>query len=408
MAVIVKHPFVSAATEGADPNKVRKSNWNADHTVLGAKEVITANVTKTVKSSGGDYTTLQAAIDSLKNVEVASNVYVKIELDNGVWAGAKIDSCVDAKQLRLVSKTAPIQTSITSIASTSGSAGDWYYVLNVANTNGAVAGDVLAVYSPPSGGVNPSRLHGAFLIDSVSPGAPGTITVYSVSQDVTAPSGAVATTFGTYLLKSALSSPLQVMGTTWGVPYDYTDSGHRPVGIYNYGGGRAGAADKTLEGIALSGLWVGSNGHVFLNKGSGTFQGVVLQYQQFPGPDASALYIFDGSSLSAHSPSITGGGAWGTSAPDATLLYVSRNSHVTFTGPYVVVNSAPTGVKLTHNSTLHAYGLKTYGGTLGLHASHMSAAYIQAFTNGNTTHCSPVIDTVGNLNSLITDDADIT
>ena len=84
----------------------------------------------------------------------------------------------------------PIITSLTSVASSSGSAGAWSLTLNVASTAGITTGMYAAIYGS-SGGTNPTYLEGLFPIIAVGT---GTITVSTTHRYSVAPSGAVTAT----------------------------------------------------------------------------------------------------------------------------------------------------------------------------------------------------------------------
>lgn len=76
--VVAKHSFVSAQPEGSDPNKVRTSNWNADHALSGVGIALDRTVT-------ADWT-LSDTKNTLSAGPVTINNGVVVTIpDGGVW-----------------------------------------------------------------------------------------------------------------------------------------------------------------------------------------------------------------------------------------------------------------------------------------------------------------------------------
>ncbi len=84
----------------------------------------------------------------------------------------------------------PINTTVTSVASSTGSAGAWSLTLNVGSTAGIGTGMYAAIYNS-SGGTNSTYLEGVWTITAVGS---GTITISTTHRASAAPSGAATAT----------------------------------------------------------------------------------------------------------------------------------------------------------------------------------------------------------------------
>jgi len=104
--------------------------------------IISINTTYTVKASGGDFTTIQAAIDSLKTKWINLDVTVTISVDPGVFTHTSsiIFRHPQGNRINIIGAT-PITTTLTSLVSFTGTTGNYSVTLNVANTAGMTIGD---------------------------------------------------------------------------------------------------------------------------------------------------------------------------------------------------------------------------------------------------------------------------
>lgn len=186
----VKHAFTSGLADGPDATLVRPSNWNADHTLVGW-DALTADKTVTVGSSGCDYTTLEDAFNAYKAVWIPHGVTLTFSLAAEIFTltQAPIVQNPTFDNAKIVGAT-PISLSITSVASSSGSAGAWSYVLNVASTVGLAVGQLVCVKAV-TGGSNPNRLLGCHRITAIGSGQ---ITVSVLTKSTSQASGAVTAT----------------------------------------------------------------------------------------------------------------------------------------------------------------------------------------------------------------------
>jgi hypothetical protein len=160
---------IDADTEGGsvltlDPaailNRTTKaSNIDNDSVVIGTTvkdaletlnteklSVISVNTTYTVKASGGDFTTIQAALDYLKSKWINRDATVTISVDPGLFTHTStiLFQHPQGNRINIVG-SAPVITTITSLISWSGTAGNYSVVLNVTNAAGMAVGDYCIV-----------------------------------------------------------------------------------------------------------------------------------------------------------------------------------------------------------------------------------------------------------------------
>jgi hypothetical protein len=109
--------------------KVDGTDFNTAWTTVsaGSITVISADETKTIKASGGDFTTIQAAFDYYRDKLILPNVLVKLQLDNGTWTltDPVRPRCLSGDRIRLEALTDYSAYTLfggTNVTSVSGSA----------------------------------------------------------------------------------------------------------------------------------------------------------------------------------------------------------------------------------------------------------------------------------------------
>lgn len=108
--------------------------------------LITTNTTVTVAASGGDYTTLQAALDSIVHWIIPHDVIVTISVTGQIAVAGDIGAIshpyADRIQIRGAS---PLVRSITDIVSVTGSVGAWAVTAAFDDASGISVGDVVLI-----------------------------------------------------------------------------------------------------------------------------------------------------------------------------------------------------------------------------------------------------------------------
>jgi len=117
---------------------------------------ITANTIYTVKATGGDFTTLQLALDHLNNIWIDPSIYVTIQIDAGVFVSTSTISIVhpQANRIKIIGNggVALSTTTLTSFVSASGAIGNWDVILGVTDTTGISVGGFVQLAAPTGTG----------------------------------------------------------------------------------------------------------------------------------------------------------------------------------------------------------------------------------------------------------------
>lgn len=370
----VTHPFVSGKADGGDASVVRASNWNAAHTVTGAVETIVDNTTKTVASTGADFTTLAFAFQWLRGKIIQAPYFVTFSILGHTATGTTtVSPEADYSRVRIVGPTVTSLT-LSSIASSGGSSGYRSYVLNLSSVGTAAVGDYVSA-SYLSGGTNPRQLIGCHGIEGVSGNQ---ITVRVRNNSALVASGAVTGTFR--LIKASLGQ-LIFAGSNFGLPL--TGSGYEAGSISN--------ETATIQGVAIQGIRAQSGAKVWLTNNqcfAPIHNGGAIAV------DHSLLALPDNYVISGH---------W--SAGDSSVAAIN-GSTVLMNSPSICP-SGQHGVLAVRGSTVLMPGATVTGGsTNGLYAHGGSFIKADSVTNDGATAASPVVNTVGNSNAYISTASD--
>ncbi len=162
--------------------------WRGDGTWVQAPVLISSNVIYNINPSGtGDFATIQAAFNALANEYIGAYTAVTLQLANGNYTMSSPVNIFSNLFKTISIQGTTYSTTLSSIASSSGSAGNFSVVLNVASAANIAVGDYVAI-TGCSGGTNPAYIAGCWPVTAVSG---STITVATSIQAGGVPSGAV-------------------------------------------------------------------------------------------------------------------------------------------------------------------------------------------------------------------------
>jgi hypothetical protein len=153
-------------------------------------QLMSSNTTINVRSSGGDFTTVQAALDSLNAYQISPRAVVTLQLAEETLTHTAPIMKDGPFGMYTYIKGVVYTRNVTSVQSSSGSTGAWSIVLNMNSVANVAVNDYIGLVTP-SGGTLPTYLAGCHKITNVD--AVNTrITITSTHRAATAPSGAIA------------------------------------------------------------------------------------------------------------------------------------------------------------------------------------------------------------------------
>lgn len=144
--------------------------------------------------SGGNYATLTDAIAALNTQVLQVGAAVQLQLLDGTInePGAVLFSSAFGKQIQVIGQHT-YTFSVSSVVSSSGSAGAWTYTVQAASSVSNIAvGDYVTLYGL-SGGTNPTYIAGVWPVTAVNTGS-NQITFTTTGRQAAAASGSVAGT----------------------------------------------------------------------------------------------------------------------------------------------------------------------------------------------------------------------
>lgn len=341
---------------------------SGDVTLLQAK-YISQDTTVTVKTSGGDYTTIQDALDAYREVQISENAILTIEIDDGTWTIASTITCgqVSSHKIRLKGKTTVTGT-ISSVSSSSGSSGNRSYVLNTSDTTGVSTNDYVLI-SGLSGGSNPSFIGGYFKVTAV--GA-STLTVNVTHINASAASGNVVGNWNVY--KTLLSCSTSVVGFSIGLGqrgFYSIDS----LGLISAGG----AGSYGISMVTGSSLQLLAGGQLGIAKFE---RGIMM---------AGGSLFCSSASNNLNISSCT----YGILAHVGADLFFNKG---------YISGCTTHGMNCSINGTAYINNAATIvtGNGVGLYSERMGYIYgPNAAVAGNTTDYNPTVNTLGNENGYI-------
>jgi hypothetical protein len=158
-------------------------------TVLNAVIGYSTNTTIRVAVLGGNFTTLSAALDSLKYKFISNDITVTIEIDDGTFSADAMQVLMhrDVQRILIKGKNCYFK-SMTSVQSSSGSSGNYSIIINIDSIANITIGNYVIIYNP-SGGTNPDRIAGCHVVTDVD--VPNTRITITSKNLTGVPTGAV-------------------------------------------------------------------------------------------------------------------------------------------------------------------------------------------------------------------------
>lgn len=156
----------------------------------------------TVKVSGGDYTSIQAAVNDIATKRFHPSAAITIQVDDGIWtSGTAVDwfphTCRHSHQV-ILAGTTTYSKSMTSVISCTGSVGAYSLVIALNNVTNIAIGDVVSIPKAATGGTNPKAVPGAYPVTNVDVGNSRITLDYKARFASFLPSGAITATVTVY------------------------------------------------------------------------------------------------------------------------------------------------------------------------------------------------------------------
>lgn len=333
-------------------------------------QFVLANTTVTLRSSGGDYSTLANLLAAIKSVIIVPGALLTVEIDDGIWSASdtvRDSDFLSPDRILFVGRNTYSKT-LSSVQSSSGGTGNWSIVLNLNNVTNVAVGDYAHIVTA-TGGTNPTYATGVHEITNVD--APNNrITITSKNLATSAPSGAVTGTI------TVLKSILSFAGF----------SGFESAG----GAGFFGIKNLVVKGDGTAstyGLYARDNGKLFTDRAGTDFKVGVTGFPQ-------AIYALDSGLVRARYACCVG---IGTSQP-----VVKAESNATIDLRNGVSVGGQHGLYSLNRAFINfASGIVTGHNTNAVLADKGGYVAAIGYTATSPTTLSPANNTVGNDNSYI-------
>lgn len=316
---------------------------------------------------GYDYETLADAIDAYRNASVidgVTNTFTFFLMEGEHSASADNTAMRCAKNISLRGLSGII--GLTSIESSSGSAGAWSIVLNVSDVS-ELAVDMLVSFSSLTGGTNPDFLQGAAKITNVD-SENTQITISSVNLSASPPSGLATGTITYY--KSRLTGMIDLYSSfaeVMNIGFD-----HATVSV---------GAPQFFDNNAFLGTTINiySSESGFINCVF-TESGLTIPQAIYVSSENCVWSHIDGTALA-----INGGSYY---CPESTSIYGCTD-----------------GVSVERNGTFYSSNIvmESITGTAMYAGNYGYAEWGSATMSGNGTNYNPALNTQGNKYGFIND-----
>jgi hypothetical protein len=223
---------------------------------------ILTNVTYTVKTSGGTYTSLQAAINDIQTKAIAPGVLVTISIDPGLWVSSSAITWFPitypyGAQVSVIGATV-LSKSMSGIYGISGSVGAYSLTITVTDVTSVAIGQMILIPPTVTSGTNPLASVGAFYITGLDTGNKRITFNFNAQTSGSLPSGAVAGTV--YILPTVLTFSSGTDGID--IPASSVCGGFGSIGLY-------GNATASTTGLNINaGAFIGpmADGYVAISN----------------------------------------------------------------------------------------------------------------------------------------------
>jgi hypothetical protein len=323
-------------------------------------------------SEGNPYATVTKALSTLDDVVIAPDVFVNIIIKDGTitQTASIIVNHPNGDRISIAGQNT-YSKSMTSVQSSSGSAGAWSVIVNLNNVTNIEVGDYVIILTA-TGGTRPTYIAGCHEVTNVD-SVNSRITLASKHLAATAPSGAVTATV------TVIKSVIKFAGGLHGISVANNASigSVSKVAIVGAGTAFRYGADLFSGGSFRSGGSLGfSNWYAGVSVGasalfSGSFASSFSNYGAWLF-DHGVIYAFSGYVISGCS---VGVGCYRSSAAQVE---------------FGLITGCTTGAESTVDATLSLFGATLTGNTsLGVFAANhayvnIESASVEAATNGAT------------------------
>lgn len=369
-------------------------------------QTIYSNKTLNVVASGGSdvtgdgtsqkpFASVNGALAWLKNKTINSDAIVTIQLADGHWTGQTTISPTHSDGDRIIIEGENYyDISLTSIQSSSGSAGAWSVVLNVSSVANIITGDYVLI-TQSTGGTRPETIEGCWEVTNVDSGNTR-ITVSSSNKYASAPTGAVSGSV------RVIKSILTVATNTRAVQVDNGNTirignlvfvgDQSDHGLFAYRGSQIGMnvnSDPIGVSNFSSGIYSHSNSTIQLGNYSCVSKCLY-----------NGLFAAYGSAIIANNTSITGNGNQGVYARDVSCIYSggsvfcgnSQNGIYSIYQSHIESGSCKSVYNTVHgangnlNGNINVYNSTlTYNGNSGVQAGSKGMVNADSATITNNT-----------------------
>lgn len=339
-------------------------------------------------ASGAPFATPQGALLHLKDKWINNDVVVTIQCADGTYTlTTSISPAHPCGGSIVIAGENTYTKSMTSVQSSSGSAGAWSVVINVDSVANVTVNDFVVI-SAPSGGTKPTYIAGCHKVTNVDD-VNNRLTIDSKHAAATAPSGVITATVNviktifknstTNIVRLQNASKLKLMKKCV-----LDGEGNSEIGMY--------ITDHSFillgEGFGIS----GSDGGIYSDNGSTVRAEAVIAVSGIPG---HAYQADDGSRIQVPYAIASGmsGGGYGFYSGYACMIEASYG---------LSTGGGTVGFIVTTNGSMRTTDSVATAHTTGFYAGRSGYMYAPGATGSdNSANFSPTVNTLGNENGYI-------